>query len=129
MSNKESYSSIFLRRRTWGTLCALKRWYGRGAKSRLAETLNITRQHAGQIVERHRGVSTHTAMKIKRLLGIKDGECWCHLFEEVNLDNLDPNHPLFNQAKYDGEKPYTAYSTSALLRRSDYATEEREIAS
>jgi hypothetical protein len=51
-------------------------------------------------------------------------QCWCSLFEMTCQREANPNHPIFNIAKYNGEVPYVKYSDAAELRSRDYETEQ-----
>lgn len=121
---KEEYKSFYLKKAVWEAIRIARNWQGRGSISRFAEELEITRQYAHLIVSGKAGCSSFVMRKIKRLLGI-NGSCWCHMFEENRADNVNPNHPIFNQAKYNGEIPYIRYSPSAELRAKDYETEHK----
>jgi plasmid maintenance system antidote protein VapI len=124
-SGREEYRSFFIKKSAWEAIRALKGWHKRGSISRFAEELGITRQYASLIVGGKAGCSSFVMRKIKRLVGI-NGSCWCHLFEETRVDDVDLDHPIYNQAKYNGEVPYQRYSSSAELRDKDYKTEIRK---
>lgn len=128
MHQGESYESLYLKRKTWEALKSINNWPERGATSRLAEAIGVTRQYASGIVAGNHeggcGVSTNIAIRIKNLLGIRGG-CWCHLFEERKAVGIDPNHPLFNKSKFDGVMPYREHSLSAEHRKLDYPAETR----
>lgn len=120
----EEYKSFYLRKSVWEAIKLTRGWHKRGAISRFAECLGITRSMAARIVSGEDGCSAWMMRRIKRFMGI-NGACWCHLFEEVRCDDLDPNHPAQapNEAKYRGEAPYNHLSKSAELRSADYRTE------
>ncbi len=121
-SDREEYRSFYLKKSSWQAIQISRGWRKRGAISRFAEEIGITRQYASMIVNGKAGCSSFVMRKIKRLVGI-NGSCWCHLFEESRVDDVDPNHPIYNQAKYNGEVPYQEFSSSAELRNKDYKTE------
>lgn len=124
---REDYRSFFLKKSTWDAIRISRGWPERGSISRFAEEIGVTRQYAADLVSCNCGCSSNVMRKIIDLLGIRDGERWCHLFDKTNMRNVDNNHPIFNQAKYMGEVPYERFSISATLRESDYAVESRNI--
>lgn len=124
-STREDYRSFYMKEKTWEAICTSRGWGGRGSVARFAESINITRQYAHGLVNRTFGCSSNVMRKIIDLLGLKSG-CWCHLFDKYNVKGIDPNHPLYNQMKTNGEVPYTEYSESAHLRSVDYKTETKK---
>lgn len=120
---REDYKSFYLKKTTWEAIRVSRGWKEYGSISRLAEELRITRQYATDIVHCNCGCSSNVIRRIVDLLGIREG-CWCHLFDKTNLREASPNHPIFNQMKYDGEVPYERYSPSAEAKAGDYKVEK-----
>jgi predicted metal-binding protein len=120
---REDYRSFYLKRSTWDAIRISRGWVGKGAASRFAETIGITRQYASEIINQRCGCSSNVMRKIIDLLGIKEG-CWCHLFDRNCMVDFDPNHPIYNQEKYMGVIPYTKHSTAAEMRNLDYPVEK-----
>lgn len=103
--------------------------HGRGAAYRFAEAIGITRSYAAMLVSGKAGCSSFVMLRIKRFMGINDGSCWCHLFEESRCDDAPENHPItqsLNQAKYMGEVPYKHLSIAVEKRAQDYPAEEQQ---
>ena len=121
---KEEYKSFYLKKSVWEAIKLTRGWHERGAISRFAEELGITRQAAARIVSGHDGCSAFMMRRIKGFMNI-NGQCWCHLFEESRCDTLDHNHPMqaLNYQKYMGVVPYNRFSQSAAERSQDYQTE------
>ena len=115
-----------MKKKTWEAICAIRGWQGKGSAARFAEEINITRQYAYGIINGTFGCSSNVMRKIIDLVGIKES-CWCHMFDKFNLKGIDPNHPIYNQAKFNGEVPYDPLSLSADLRAQDYKTETRGL--
>lgn len=122
-SHREDYRSFYLKKTTWEAIKISRGWPSYGAISRFAEEIRITRQYAADIVSCNCGCSSNVIRRIVDMLGIKEG-CWCHLFDRTNMREVDPNHPIFNQMKYNGEIPYEKYSPSAEARSRDYSVEK-----
>lgn len=123
---KEEYKSLYLKKRTWRAIKDSRGWHRRGSIALFAKCIGITRQYAGGLVNQELGCSTNAIRKIVDFLGIKKGECWCHLFEMAREEkSINPDHPLFNFAKHAGEVPYKNNSLSSDLRKLDYDAEER----
>jgi plasmid maintenance system antidote protein VapI len=123
---REDYKSFYLKKSTWDAIRISRGWGERGAISRFADELRITRQYAADLVRCNCGCSSNVIRRIVDLLGIKEG-CWCHLFDKTNLREVDNNHPIFNQMKYNGEVPYERFSPSADARAKDYKVEKSAI--
>lgn len=130
---KETYQSFYLRKSTWDAIRTSRGWHGRGATVRFAESLGVTRQYAWDLVTQRCGCSSNVMRKIIALLGmdrpikvrgLDQYQCWCILFEMTPMRESNPNHPIFNEAKYKGEVPYSKYSEAANLRSRDYKTEQ-----
>ena len=120
---KEDYRSFFLKKTTWDAIRYSRGWPERGAITRFATELHVCRQYAWDIVTQRTGCSTNVMNKIINILGLPHDACWCHLFDRVSMRNVDRNHPIFNQMKYQGEMPYSHLSPSANARRRDYNVE------
>ena len=124
-SQGETYKTFYLKKRTWQYICERKRWTGRGSIARFASEIGITRQYARMISGGLVGCSSNVMRRIIDMLGYRAGECWCDLFEFHNIEGVDQNHPIWNQAKSLGEVPYTHYSDVADMRSQDYDVEKR----
>lgn len=122
---RDDYRSFYLKKKTWQAICASRGWSGRGSIARFAESINITRQYAAELVNQNIGCSTNAMLKIGAFLGIKHNECLCQLFDRHREAGIGPDHPLYNSLKYIGETPYNSNSEMARLRSMDYETETR----
>jgi hypothetical protein len=122
---KEEYRSFYLKRDIWESIRKSKGWKQRGAATRLSEQLHITRQYAAMILSGTVGCSAFVMLKIKKFVGIPEGQCWCFMFDEIRVKDVDTNHPIFNEMKYMGEVPYEKYSPSAEFRKGSYKAETK----
>ncbi len=124
-SKKEEYRSFYLKKEVWQAIRKSKGWPERGSATRLAEQLHITRQYAAMILSGAAGCSAFLMLKIKRFVGIPEGQCWCFMFDDIRVKGVDDNHPIFNQLKYGGEVPYGRYSLSGEFRKKEYHAETK----
>lgn len=124
-NQREGYRHLYLKKSTWQLIQLAHGWKGRGSVKAFGDAIRVTRQYASGIVTNSFGCSTNVLMAVKNLLGIRRGECWCHLFDEKKID-VDDNHPLWNDSKFRGEKPYIKDSLSASFRRLDYPAESEQ---
>lgn len=91
----------------------------------MAEALGVTRAYVSMLAARRVSVSQNVIMRLAYLLGNLRGNWWIH-YEIVNSgEPVDPDHPLWNEDKYQGRMPYSRYSSSAELRSRDYKVERR----
>ena len=121
------YQHFFLRREVWQAIKKTHGWKNHGAITKFAECLGITRQYADMLVKQKAGCSADAMRRILKFLGIKNGECWCHVFSFHEDMDVDPKHPIYNSFKHDGAVPYEEYSDSAELRKKDYRAEKNLI--
>lgn len=124
-NQREGYRHLYLKRSTWELIQLAHGWSGRGSVKAFADSIGVTRQYASGLVTNSFGCSTNVQVMIKDLLGIKDDECFCHLFS-IRRRNVSANHPIHNQSKYMGEIPYIEDSISAKFRRLDYPAESEQ---
>jgi len=122
-SKKEEYRSFFLKKEVWEHIRKSKGWKVRGAATRLSEQLNVTRQYAAMILSGTVGCSSFMMLKLKRFVGIPQGQCWCFMFDDIKVKDCDSNHPVFNELKYMGEVPYEKYSPAGEFRKKSYQVE------
>lgn len=124
---KSCYSHFFLAPENWEAVRKTKGWAKRGAASRLAENLNprCTRQFTAMVINETCGCSSSFMAAYVELVGIPEGQCWCHLFRRRKTRHVNTNHPIFNQLKDNGEMPYEKYSVAAISGRHDYETETK----
>ena len=93
----------------------------------MAEALGITRAYVSMLAARRVSVSHNVILRLAYLLGNLRGNWWIH-YEIVNSgEPVDPDHPLWNEEKYQGRIPYSRYSSSAELRSRDYKVERRSF--
>lgn len=126
---REDYMSFYLKRSTWELICSLNGWKPNGnptertgAQEKFSKQINVSKQYISMMLSGKRGCSSNVMRKIIRYLNMEDRP-WCHLFELHNTLNIDPNHPIYNSAKYMGEIPYTQYSHNGHARENDYSVE------
>lgn len=117
------HSNLYLRKDVWEAIRKSHNWAKRGSASKLAKVLGCTRQYADMIINQKVGCSAWVIYQIVRLVNIPKGDCWCYMFVRGKEIDVDPNHPRWNYAKYEGEMPYGKYSSSAEMRKQDYDTE------
>lgn len=124
---KVNYNHFYLVPEKWEAIRKSRGWAKRGAASRLAENLNprCTRQFTAMVINETCGCSSSFMAAYVDLVGIPEGQCWCHLFRRRRTKNIDTNHPIFNQLKYDGEIPYEKYSLSGEFRKGSYGAETK----
>lgn len=123
-NQREGYRHLYLKKSTWELIQLAHGWNGRGSVKAFGDAIKVTRQYASGLTTNAFGCSTNVLIAVKNLLGIR-GECWCHLFDEKKID-VDDNHPLYNQPKYMGERPYIKDSLSAKFRQLDYQAESAQ---
>ena len=91
----------------------------------MAVALGITRAYVSMMSKRRVSVSHHIILRLAFLLGNLRGAWWVH-YEIVDAgEPVDPNHPVWNEEKYQGRIPYRRHSLNAQLRSQDYKIEER----
>lgn len=112
-NQREGYRTLYLKRSTWELIQLAHGWKGRGSVKAFADSIGVTRQYCSGLVTNTFGCSTNVLMAIKNLLGIRRGECWCHLFDEKKIDVSD-SHPILNQGKYMGEIPYKEVANNTV---------------
>ena len=124
---KSNYHHFYLTPDKWEAVRKAHGWPKRGAASRLAENLNpiCTRQFTVMIINETCGCSSSFMAAYIDLVGIPEGQCWCHLFRRKKTRHVNTNHPIFNQLKDDGEIPYEKYSIAAISGRHGYETETK----
>lgn len=89
----------------------------------MARALGITRAYMSMLAKRRCNVSHTVITRLAYLIGSLNGKWWVH-YELIDAgDPIDPNHPLFNEEKYQGRIPYARHSISADFRSKDYAAE------
>lgn len=122
---KRILHKAYLKPETFKLICQIHRYptKSRGLYQRFADDLGVSRQHARGLALGAHAASPDTMYKVADLLGLSEGECMCQFFTRRKIEDLDPNHPCFNQAKLNGERAYTKYSDAAILRRHDYEAE------
>jgi hypothetical protein len=125
-SKKEEYRSFYLKKEVWQAIRKSKGWPERGSATRLAEQLHVTRQYAAMILSGTVGCSAFLMLKIKKFVGIPEGQCWCFMFDDIRIRDVDSNHPIFNELKYMGEVPYDKYSLSGHFRKNSYHAEVKK---
>jgi len=116
---------IKLKKEVWEGIKKTKCWKERGAISRFAEYLGVSRQYAQMVISNGVGLSAVLMLKIIDLTGNISNHRWSELFEIVRHGDFDENHPAFNIDKYLGEKPYSRYSASTEERSKDYPVEKK----
>lgn len=125
LSKDRNVFGLYLKKETWKYICKLQGWK-KGKYTKFAKCLNCTRQYAAGLAQGRFSFDNPTFLANTILLaqGRLDGE-WTHLVEfRIKVRDVDPNHPMFNIAKYNGQIPYTEYSLSADFRnKMDYKVE------
>lgn len=123
---RRGYSPFYFKEWAWDNLCRQHQWsQGKGAIRLFSEALHCTKALASMIVNRRIGCSAPMIALIAELMGIRENECCCHLFDRYKVNKVPSNHPLYNMAKFRGEMPYERYSVRAELRKKDYSVEKR----
>jgi plasmid maintenance system antidote protein VapI len=106
------YSSLYLKKDIWEHIIAIKGWDKRGALTKCAAALNISKQMLEQILQRKRGISAEMIGRFRELLNLKDGDHWDHLFETGAEFNENNEHPSKNFEKFYGNLPYSPNSNT-----------------
>lgn len=114
------YYNLFLRQEYAEIIRKSKNWHKRGWPAKLATAIRITRPRAYEIVKGEKGCSSNVACRIATFMGIPEGDCWCFMFDRKVGTGL-------NMAKFEGEVPYQAYSSTAEFRRLDGLVESEEM--
>ena len=117
---------LYLKITTWGDICRMQGWR-KGQYSRYAEYLGCTRQYAAGLAQGKFSFENTDfyARTVLLCQGRLDGH-YCHLFEfRFKVKNIDPNHPMFNYAKYNGMIPYGKHSLAVEFRRQQYDAEKK----
>jgi transcriptional regulator with XRE-family HTH domain len=110
-----------------GAIGQIKEVKGWRTDREMAEALGITRAYVSMLAARRVSVSHNVILRLAYLLGSVSGKWWVH-YEIVNSgEPIDPDHPIWNQEKYQGRMPYGRFSSSAELRKKDYKVEVRTL--
>ncbi len=121
MAIKEEYMFIFKDK----AIDVIKRAKGWKTDAEMAKRLDFTRQYICAL-KKHRLPVTHEVMiRVAAALGDTKAKWWNH-FEIVSNGKYKPDHPKYNQAKYDGKQPYAKHSMSAEFRKLDGEVEQRK---
>jgi hypothetical protein len=89
----------------------------------MAAALGITRAYVSMMSKRRVSVSHNVILRLAYLLGNLRGSWWVHYEIIDSGEPVDPNHPLWNQEKYEGRVPYSRFSSNAEMRKKDYHVE------
>ena len=105
-----------------GAVETIKHAKGWKTDADLARALGVTRAYVSMLAKRRVSVSHNVILRLAYLMN--NTASWWHFYEIVDTGQpVDPNHPLWNEEKYQGTIPYRAYSSSAEARKEDYQVE------
>lgn len=110
-----------------GAIDLIKKVKGWHTDREMAEALGITRAYVSMMSKRRVSVSHNIILRLAYLLGSIQGKWWIHYDIIDSGEPIDPDHPLWNEEKYQGRIPYNRYSSSADLRNRDYKVETRSF--
>jgi transcriptional regulator with XRE-family HTH domain len=94
----------------------------------MAQALGITRAYVTMLANRRVSASHNVILRLAYLLGNLKSNWWVH-YEVIDTgEPIDPDHPLWNEEKYQGRIPYGRFSLNADRRKKDYPVEVRSYA-
>lgn len=117
---KEDYMFVFKD----SAIDTIKRAKGWKTDAEMAKRLDFTRQYICALKKHRLPVTHEVIIRVATALGDTKAKWWNH-FEIVPSGKYRPDHPKYNQAKYEGKKPYAEHSISAEFRKLDTEVEQR----
>jgi len=120
---KRDYLSVYLKPEAFKHICYAQRWH-KGKYTKFGTCLGVSRQYATGIAKGKFSCSDWIIPLIVLLARGRTEGCWCHMFcIRVKASGINSNHPMFNEAKYQGQVPYEKYSLSGEFRQQQYEAE------
>jgi hypothetical protein len=124
MTNKSDIREFYLRVEHFDRLCASRGWDklgpnrdGRGKYSAFAKALCCKKQTAHSIAKGTYPLKGNLQIKVIELIQGDVHQNYSILFDiRASHLNVGPNHPAYNNAKYEGSRLYEPYSTAAIFR-------------
>lgn len=105
----------------------IKRVKGWKDDKEMAQALGFTRAYISMLSKGRVEATVEVIKRLAYVLGGLTGKWWVHYEIIDSGEPVDPDHPLWNQAKLEGQILYNRYSSSAELRSRDYRTETRSF--
>jgi transcriptional regulator with XRE-family HTH domain len=110
-----------------GAIERIKEVKGWPSDKEMAQALGFTRAYISMLTKRRAEVTVEVIKRLAYVLGGLTGKWWVHYDIIDSGEPIDPDHPLWNEEKYQGRIPYNRYSSSAELRKRDYKVESRSF--
>jgi hypothetical protein len=100
-----------------GAVDTIKQVKGWRSDADMARALGLTRQYVCMMKKTRVGVTSTVITRLAVQMGSTSANWWV-FYEVIPWGVSDPDHPVWNQAKYAGEQPYTSKLASSYQHRS-----------